>query len=164
MPTKSVKKKRARRTPEQRIADLQAEIERVKQRAAEKKAKKDPTLRHIAGAIRSIDRALDATKDNPTRAALTEARATLSACSRLNGAAPAMGLGAVTPKSRATGRPDADKVLDYLREHPGSRSEDICGELGTDAASLRPILHGLRDEGKVRVKGKARATRYSTKE
>lgn len=163
MPTKTVTKRRVRRSPEQIIADLQAEIERVKQRAAEQKAKKDPALRHIAAAVRSIDKALDATKDNPTRAALTEARTTLSACLSLNGAAATSGSGTAT-KARGTGRPDAVKVLDYIRKHPGARSEEICSELGTDAASLRPVLHELRDEGMIRVKGKARATRYSAKE
>ena len=57
-------------------------------------------------------------------------------------------------------KPDAERVLQYIREHPGSRSEDIYGHLGTDAASLRPVLHRLRDEGKVKVEGKARAMRY----
>ena len=66
------------------------------------------------------------------------------------------------PEDRSA-RPDADQVLAYIRKHPGSRSEEICGEMGTDAASLRSVLHLLRDEGKVRVEGKARATRYSAK-
>jgi len=156
-------KKRTRRTPEQIIADLHAEISRIKSRAAEQKAKKDPARRHISGAVRSIDKAFGETKDNATRAALTEARATLSACLTLNGTVPVSGLGIVAAKARATGQPDADKVFDYIRKHPGSRSEEICGELGTSAASLRPVLHRLRDEGIVRVEGRARATRYSAK-
>ena len=59
--------------------------------------------------------------------------------------------------------PDAGEVLAYIRKHPRSRSEEICGELGTDAARLRPVLHRLRDDGKVKVQGVARATRYSAK-
>ena len=55
------------------------------------------------------------------------------------------------------------RVLEFLALHPGSRSEDIGAILGTDAASLRPVLHRLRDEGKVKVEGKARATRYTAK-
>ena len=51
-----------------------------------------------------------------------------------------------------------------LREHPGARSEEISSELSTDTASLRPVLHGLRDEGKITVEGKARATKYSADE
>ncbi len=155
--------KRTRRTAEQRIADLKAEIERIKARAAQQKAKKDPALRHIAGAVRAIDKAMVETKDRVTRAALTEARATLSACLTLNGAVPAGGGGTLVPKSRAVGRPDANLVLEYIRKHPGSRSEEISSELATDTARLRPVLHRLRDEGRVKIVGKARATRYSAK-
>ena len=46
--------KRTRRTPEQMIQDLQAEIERVKARAARAKAKKDPALRHVSAAVRAM--------------------------------------------------------------------------------------------------------------
>ncbi len=152
--------KRTRRTPEQRIADLKAEIERIKARAAQQKIKKDPALRHISGAIRAIDKGAAATEDAATRDALAEARATLAACLALNGAMPAEGAGTRTPKPRRAA-PDPKKVLAYIRKHPGSRSEEICSELGTDAASLRPVLHQLRDEGKLKVQGKARATRYS---
>ncbi len=150
-----------RRTVEQRIADLHAEITRIKSRAAEQKIKKDPALRHIAGAVRFIDKALAATKDKATRDALTEARAALSACLTLNRAVPAGEEVIVPAKPRGLARPDADKVLAYIRKHPGSRSEEICSELGTDASGLRPVLHRLRDEGAVRVEGKARATKYS---
>ena len=152
--------KHARRTADERIADLKAEIERIKARAAQQKVKKDPALRHISAAVRSIDKATAATRDTATREALTDARATLTACLALNEALPAAGRGTPAPRPRAS-RPDPTKVLDYLRKHPGSRSESICAELGTDAASLRPVLHELRDEGKVKVEGKARATRYS---
>ena len=145
--------KRTRRTAEQIIADLKAEIERIKARASQQKIKKDPALRNIAGAVRAIDKAMVETKDKATRTALMEARVTLSACLTLNGAVPAGGRGTLIPKSRAVGRPDANLVLDYIRKHPGSRSGEICGELGVDALRLRPVLHRLRDEGKIKVKG-----------
>ncbi len=156
--------KRARRTADERVADLQAEIKRIKARAAQQKVKKDPALRHISGAVRAIDKAMGETKDKATRTALAEARATLSACLALNVAVPASGQETLAPKPRAVARPDADQVLDYIRKHPRSRSEEICRELGTDAARLRPVLHRLRDEGKVKVEGKARATKYSRAE
>lgn len=44
-----------------------------------------------------------------------------------------------------------------------ARSEEICGELGTEAVALRPVLHRLRDEGKVKVAGRARATAYTAR-
>jgi len=151
-------KKRRRKTAEEKIAELQAEIERVKARAAQAKAKKDPALRHISGAVRSIDKAAEATQDSATKKALAEARATLAACLALNKAAP----GPVKAAARRAA-PDAEKVLAYIRKNPGSRSEEICAELGTDAASLRGVLHQLRDKKRVKVEGKARATRYTAK-
>jgi len=155
-------KTRHRRTEAERIAALQAEIERIKARAAEQKARKDPALRHISGALRAIDKAATATRDAATRTALNESRATLAlaACMALNGAVPAMGGVKRTAKPRGSA-PDAEKVLAYIKKHPGSRSEELCEEFGTDALSLRPVLHELRDDGKLKVEGKARATRYS---
>jgi len=153
-------KTRHRRTEEQRIAALQAEIERIKAKAAEQRARKDPALRHISGALRAIDKAAAATRDAATRTALNESRATLAACMALNGAVPATGGVKRTAKPRGSA-PDAEKVLAYIKKHPGSRSEELCEEFGTDALSLRPVLHELRDDGKLKVEGKARATRYS---
>jgi hypothetical protein len=148
--------KRTRRSAEERIADLQAQVERIKAKAAAKKLRRDPTQRHIAAAVRSIDKAAKATSDKTTRTALTEARATLAACLALNGA-----VAGSDRRSRGGPKPDPTAVLEYVRKHPRSRSEEICAELGTDSAALRPVLHKLRDDGKLRVEGKARATTYS---
>jgi hypothetical protein len=151
---------RTRRTPDQRIADLQAEIERIKAREAQQKVKKDPSLRHISAAVHALDKATAATQGKATRVALTEARATLAACLALNGAAPVGAKGTLVPRPRRE-KPDAERVLAYLTKHPGSRGEDIAAELGTDTGTLRPVLHRLRDDGKVKVAGKARATTYT---
>ncbi len=152
----------SRRTAEERIAELQAEIERIKAREAEQKVKKDPALRHISGAVRAIDKAAASTQDKATRQALTEARATLAACLALNGVKAGGGGGGVRRRSGGLA-PDPDKVLAYLGKHPGARGEEIAAQLGTDTGTLRPVLHRLRDDGKIVVEGKARATTYSTK-
>ena len=153
--------KRARRTDEERIAALQQEIEKLKQRAAERKVKRDPALRYISGAVRNIDKATAATRDRATREALAEARATLAACLELNGAVPATGGGRSLRPAPRLAKPDPERVLDFIRKNPGTRAGEICDELGTDTMSLRPVLHELRDEGKLKVEGKARGTRYS---
>ena len=153
--------KRTRRSPEEQIADLKAKIEGIKTRAARQSVKKDPALRHISGAVRSITKALAETRDKATREALTEAQATLSACLALSGMIPSQGPGKARVQ-RATGpAPAPQKVIAYLRKHPGSRSKEICADLQTDGVTLRSVLHELRDEGMVKVAGKARATRYS---
>jgi hypothetical protein len=152
---------RHRRTDDEIIADLQRKIEQVKRNAECKKAKKDPSLRHVSAALRSIDKAVAHTGDAATRNALGEARATLAACLALNGAAaPKAGRGVLTPRRSANGRIDPERVLQYLQGHPGSLAEDIAAALGTDADHLRPAIHQLRADATVRVEGKARATRY----
>jgi uncharacterized small protein (DUF1192 family) len=151
-----------RRTPDQRIADLRAEIERIKAREAAQKVTKNPSLRYISAAVHALDKATAATQDKATRVALTEARATLAACLALNGVKLGGGGGGVRRRSDGVA-PDADKALAYLKKHPGSRSEEICAELGTDTATLRPVLHRLRDERKIKVQGKARATTYTAR-
>jgi hypothetical protein len=47
-PTKT---KRTRRSPEQMIRDLEAEINRVKRRAQARTVKRDPALKHNSGAL-----------------------------------------------------------------------------------------------------------------
>lgn len=48
------------RTPEARIAALEAQIARIKTRAERVKVRKDPTLRHRRAAVRQIDKAAGA--------------------------------------------------------------------------------------------------------
>ena len=74
-------KKRKKRTPDQMIADLQAEIERVKARAAAKEAKAAPEGKPFMAAVRAIDKAAEAAVEagNQKMArALEAARAPLS--------------------------------------------------------------------------------------
>jgi hypothetical protein len=150
-----------RRTDEQIIADLQRKIDEVKRRAERQKVKKDPALRYVSAAMRSIDKASKQTSDAATRTALGEARATLAACLALNGAAaPKAGRGVLTPRRSTNGKVEPKRVLQYLELHPGSRAEEIASALGTDAVALRPSLQELRTAATVRAEGKARATRY----
>ena len=155
---------RTRRTPEQLIEDLQKKIEQVKARAARAKVRKDLALRHINGAVRSIDKAAKATGDNAVRKALEEARATLAACLAMNGASA--GKGAVKPRRAAASRTaaavDAGDVLTFIKNNPGSSGEQIAEAHGTDTKVLRPVLRELIDAGDVKASGKARGTRYAT--
>ncbi len=66
--------KRNRRTPEEIVADLQAEIERVKARAAAQQAKADPQARALIGAVRFLDRSAESCTGDVKRA-LEAARA-----------------------------------------------------------------------------------------
>jgi len=136
------------------IEDLQQEIERIKTRAAQRKVRRDPALRHVTAAVRSIDKAMGATTDAATRNALDEARATLAACLAMSG---------VTPKGRAArsvaAHVDPAAVLTYLRNNPGSSGEQVATAMGT--ATLRPVMKALIAKGQVTASGKARGTRYA---
>ncbi len=75
-------KKRVRRSAEQMIADLERQIEQVKQRAQAKVLKRSPAVKTALAAIRQIDRALELAaeeEDSGLRHALADARAPLKA-------------------------------------------------------------------------------------
>ncbi len=61
--TPNPKKKRIRRTAEQMIADLEAEIARVKARAAAKEAKAAPEGKPFLAAVKAIDKAIEAAEE-----------------------------------------------------------------------------------------------------
>jgi hypothetical protein len=88
----------AHRTPEARIAALEAQIERIKTRAERAKTRKDPTLRHMRAAVRQIDKAASACGDRVVRGELQEARTRITACLALG-----MGLEAVPPTGAGSG-------------------------------------------------------------
>jgi hypothetical protein len=156
----SAKKKRTRRTPEQMIADLEARIAEVKSRAERKKVARDPALRHVKAAVRSIDKAMDASSDAATRKVLEEARTGLAACLTLKSVEGKGSRGVLSPQPRRSARVDPQTVLEHLVLNPGSRSEQIAAALGTDTKALRPALQKLKAEGQARTEGKGRATSY----
>ena len=149
--------KRTRRTPEQMIKDLQDEILRIKDRAERAKVKKDPALRHVTAALRSIDKAVATTEDKDLARGLTDARATLTASLKAAGA-PASA-GTLTPRRTVEVAPEA--IVAYLAEHPGSSGEEVSKALGCDTKSLRPTMKKLIAAKRVKAKGKARGMRYS---
>ena len=72
--------KKPRRTPEQMVADLEAEIARVKARAAAKEAKEAPEGKPFLAAVKATDKALEAAQgagNDEMAAALDSARAIL---------------------------------------------------------------------------------------
>jgi hypothetical protein len=152
--------KRQRRSEEQLIQDLEARIASIKAKAERKKARRDPALRHISGAMRSIDKALAETGDAATRSALDEARATLSACLSLNGVQVAP---AVRTRGRRSSGGDevmADVLLNHIREHPGQRGEQIAAVLRTDVGTMRPTMKKLIEADKVKTRGQRRGMTY----
>src|SRR5262245_47664993 len=120
--------RRKRRGIDQRIAELEAKIAAIKEREAKKKAKADPALRLASAAVRSLDKALGATKDAVFRQAMSEARATLSACLALNGVRVG-GKKSEVRRSAAEIQDLPDVLLNYVRSNPGQRGEQIAAAL-----------------------------------
>jgi monomeric isocitrate dehydrogenase len=150
----------ARRTEEQRITELEAQIVALKAKAQERKVTKDPALKFVSKAIKAIDEAAAETRDVPLRSALGEARNTLSACLQLQEVT-------LTPKGSATkrvvrsGAVDRDALVGYVRANPGSRGEQIAAAMMTDVNTMRPVMKQLIADRKVRTAGQRRGMTYS---
>lgn len=156
---------RARRSEEDRIAELERRISELKARAERKKARTNPAVRHTVAALRSIDKALASTTDGSVRKALDEARATLSACLAVQGVVPAAGTRSLGRnsggrRSSADVASLADALLSHLEKHPGQRGEEIAAALETDTRTIRLPLKKLIEDKKIRTKGVARGTSY----
>lgn len=149
-----------RRTEEQRIAELEGQIAALKAKAAAQKVAKDPALKFVSKAIRIVDQAAAATPDAAMRKALEEARSTLAACLQLKGVTLTPRGSAVKRVVRA-GAIDRDTLLGYVKEHPGSRGEQIAAALGTDVKAMRPVMKALIAERRVKTAGERRGMTYS---
>jgi hypothetical protein len=147
---------RQRRSIDQKIADLQAKIAALKEREAQKKAKADPAIRHAKVALRAIDKALAATEDAGTLRTLNAARATLGECL---GVAKAEG----SRIRRSSGEISnlGDALLNYVRNNPSQRGEEIAAAMATDSVTIRPVMKKLIAAGKVATKGQRRGMTYA---
>ena len=152
---------RTRRTEEHRIAALEAQIAAIKAKVARKKVAKDPSLRHISAAVRSIDKAMAESGDAATRQALSEARSTLSACLSLNGVVIAGGAKVRTRRAAGGSSVNEAALLAYVEAHPGQRGEQIAQALGTDSNSMRPAMQRLIADRKIRTRGQRRGMTYA---
>jgi len=155
--------KRARKTYEDKIAELQAKIEAIKQREEEKKKKKSPAMRFVRAALSSLDKALANCDDSLMRKELGEARLTISSVMALAGAPAA----SQTPVARGGGRRSnvevenlGEKLLAHVKKHPGQRGEQIASDLETDTKTMRLPMKKLIEDGKVKTSGQRRGMCY----
>lgn len=157
--------KRTRRSEEQRIAELEAKIAQIKALAEKKKVQRDPSLRHIKMALRSIDKAANASGDATARKTLEDIRVTLSGLMALGGGGG--GEGTITPRGRSSAgsmgggvAPSEHQLLEYIQRHPGQRGEEIARALNSETRLMRPVLHRLIEARRIKTSGQARATAY----
>ena len=150
-----------RRSDEDRIKELEAQIEALKQRKARKQQRRDPALKQMHAAVRSIDKAMSISTDHAVREALGEARNTLTACLALMGAT-SKGMIVPAPRRATVGAGLSEEaLLSYVRSNPGHRGEQIAAALGTDTAAIRPVMKRLIKAGRVKTAGQARAMSYA---
>ena len=141
------------RTEKERIAELQAQIDRLKERAAGRQAKSAPTFRHMSKAIKSIDAAMASSADQAVHLALREARATLTTCIQLKVV--------LIPRSdRASGPIDELAIIAFVQKNPGQRAEHIAAALGTDSKAIRGLMRQLIAERRIRTKGERQGMQY----
>jgi hypothetical protein len=150
---------RVRRTDEQLIADLEAEIQRLKHRAVERKVTRSPAIRYATNAVKHIDAAMADTDDKPMRQALEEARTSLVACLVVAGVVIPAGGGSVR-RSPADKSELANALLAHIKAHSGQRGEQIAAALGTDTKTMRPAMHALIAQNKVKTRGERRGMQY----
>ena len=74
----STKKTHKTRTAEQRVADLEAEIAKVKEREATKELRADPAIKLTSAAVRALNKAIGEAKDAELVEVLKGARGALS--------------------------------------------------------------------------------------
>ena len=73
------------RSEEERVSELQAKIDAIRQRGQRKKARANPVTKFATAAVKSIDKAAAETDDATAREALADAREPLSAWLELQG-------------------------------------------------------------------------------
>jgi len=156
----------AMRTIQERIDELQAKIAAIKARDERKRAKENPAVAPLTQALKSLDRALNATDDKPLRTALDESRTIVVSCLGLLGVTPKAAKAGAAPKLRAKAATapksdlDAAAVLTFIKNNGGMKGEVIAAEFGTDTATLRPVLKQLAADGAIKSEGKGRGTTY----
>ena len=157
--------KRTRRSEEQRIAELEAKIMQIKALAEKKKVQRDPSLRHIKMALRSIDKAANASVDATARKTLEDIRVTLAGLMALGGGGG--GEATITPRGRSSASsmgggvaPSEHQLMEYIQRHPGQRGEEIARALNSETRLMRPVLHRLIEAKRIKTSGQARATAY----
>ena len=139
----------ARRSGEDRIPGLGAQMEVLKRRTARKPEHRDPALRHVKAGIHAIDKAPTASNHHANRQALGEARSTV------DGMTPAGGSGTHNPRPRRSSSLTAlvaeEALLTHARSNQGQRSEQVAQALGTD--SDRPAKKPPIQDRRVKTAG-----------
>ncbi|MEX1025678.1 MAG: hypothetical protein WD226_11450 [Planctomycetota bacterium] len=150
---------RRRRTPEEKIRDLQAEIARLE---SAKLAKKSPARKQARASKRSLEKALALAQDENDRElerALTKAIDSLTATVEGGGGSGARRARRTPEEAEAL----ADQMVEFLRANPQSTIGAVADSVGETSKDLREPMLQLLEERRVKKTGQRRGTRYSAK-
>lgn len=120
-------------------------------------------MRYTLAAVRSMDKAMAMATDAVLRKAIEESRGGLAAYLALQGVVPGARAGPqarVVRRSTEAREQTGASLLDYVRDHPGQRSEDIATALGSDMKAIRRPIQALIAEQEIRTTGARRGMRY----
>lgn len=150
--------KRKRRSPEEMIRDLQAEIERIKEA---EKAKSSPARKQAKSALKALAKTHElAASEGDTELE----RAVQQAIALLEGTG---GGGDVSGGRLRRSQEDIEAltvaIWDTLKEQPGMSISELAEALETTSKDIRGPLKAMLETEQVRKTGERRATRYFTK-
>ena len=166
--------KRKKRTEEELIKDLEAEIRRIKERAAKRDAESSADGKAFLTAAKALDKAIANVTAPELLTALEAARAPLSQeMVRQGFRMPERGKSSavLTPKPSKNGAlrrrrttQELDtlrrKVHSYVAKHPGKRLGEIAKALSVPTKDARRPTFDLIENGELRSEGVRGGTRY----
>ncbi len=158
MSKKKTTTRRKHRTPQEKIEDLQKEIERIKQA---QKVKSSPGLKQAKLGLAALKRAQPLAKDEGDDALMS---ALVNAIAALEGAFGKVAGGVPVGRVRRTAadiEAMQEKIAGFLADNPGVGIGPMADELGESTKDVRGPLMEMLEDGRVSKKGERRATVYS---
>lgn len=155
LPGMNATMRRKRRTPEERIQDLQKEIERLKARA---EVKQSPARKQARLGLRSLEKALPmALEESDAELARVLEKATNALSTCLTGSSGENRVRRTAEDIEAL----AGQILGFLVDHPKASVSEIGAALEVSTKELRGVLLSLLEDGSMKKEGERRGTRYS---
>lgn len=150
--------RRKRRTPEQMIEDLQAEITRIQESA---KAKSSPAHKQAKAALRALGKAHDLAREEGEADLERDLARAIDALEGSTGSQPAS-----SPRVRRSAEDVAALSLaiwDALKDRPELSISEIAEAVDSTPKEVRGPLVKLVEDGRARKEGERRGTKYFAK-
>ena len=150
---------RKRRSPEEKIADLQREIERIKHAQKERSS---PGLKQAKTGLGALRKALPLAETEGHNELISALNTAIGALTPIYGGKEGGG-GTRIRRTAQDIEAVQDQIVEFLTDNPGSGISAIANSLGQTTQEVRgPLLEMLEDR-RVSKKGERRATVYTLK-